>query len=90
MKILFLCTAHNSLSQRLYLTLSRSHYVTIEYALSDERIISAVGLVEPDLIICPFLTTLVPRQIYEAYLTLIVHRKSSSACSLTPTLTDNF
>ena len=73
MKILFLCTAHNSLSQRLYLVLSASHDVSIEYALSDEVMVSAAALVSPDLIICPFLTTLVPRQLYDRYLTLIVH-----------------
>ena len=73
MKILFLCTAHNSLSQRLYLALSRSHQVTIEYALSDSIMLEAVALSKPDLVICPFLTTFVPKQIYENVMTLIVH-----------------
>ncbi|KJX93974.1 hydrogenase maturation factor hoxX like protein [Zymoseptoria brevis] len=73
MKILFLCTAHNSLSQRLYLSLLRKHEITIEYALSDELILSAVTLTDPDLVICPFLTTLVPKEVYDNYLTLIVH-----------------
>jgi methionyl-tRNA formyltransferase len=73
MKILFLCTAHNSLSQRLGLALSRLHDVTIEYALSEDVMLSAVNLAQPDLIICPFLTTLVPRKIYTDHMTLIVH-----------------
>ncbi|KAK6434678.1 hypothetical protein LTR95_009134 [Oleoguttula sp. CCFEE 5521] len=73
MKILFLCTAHNSLSQRLQLTLSRSHHVTIEYALSDQVMIDAVALAQPDLVLCPFLTTIVPKAVYERVLTLIVH-----------------
>jgi enoyl-CoA hydratase/carnithine racemase/methionyl-tRNA formyltransferase len=73
MKILFLCTAHNSLSQRLYLALSASHTVTIEYALSDEIMISAAQLARPDLIICPFLTARVPKDSYNEYLTLIIH-----------------
>lgn len=73
MKILFLCTAHNSLSQQLYLTLSTSHDVTIEYAISDELMISAVALSKPELIICPFLTTFVPKEIYDNVLTLIIH-----------------
>lgn len=73
MKILFFCTAHNSLSQRLFLVLSRKHSVTVEYALSPERMIEAANLAKPHLIICPFLTSLVPQQIYDAYLTLIVH-----------------
>jgi hypothetical protein len=77
MRILFLCTAHNSLSQRLYLALSRFHHVTVEYALSDDVMISAVTLAAPDLIICPFLTRLVPREVYEKVLTLVIHRMST-------------
>ncbi|TQV97935.1 hypothetical protein V2A60_006351 [Cordyceps javanica] len=73
MKILFFCTAFNSLSQRAYLALSEQHYVTIEYALSEELMVEAAELVKPDLVICPFLTTLVPAQVYTKYLTLIVH-----------------
>ncbi|KAI5456126.1 hydrogenase maturation factor hoxX [Mariannaea sp. PMI_226] len=73
MKILFLCTAHNSLSQRLYLALAESHTITIEYALSSSTMIDATTLYQPDLIICPFLTTRVPRQVHRQFLTLIVH-----------------
>lgn len=74
MKILFLCTAHNSLSQRLYLELSSlGHDVSIEYALSDETMEEAVSLFTPDLVVCPFLTTRVPRSIYNKVLTLIIH-----------------
>lgn len=75
MKILFLCTAHNSLSQSLFLTLTQrlGHEVTVEYAISDEVMIEAAALAQPNLIICPFLTTKVPSAIYNSYLTLIVH-----------------
>lgn len=73
MKILFLCTAHNSLSQRLYLALSRSHQVTIELAISSNLMIEAVALAQPDLVICPFLTAQVPKEIYKNVLTLIMH-----------------
>ncbi|OLN87515.1 Hydrogenase maturation factor HoxX [Colletotrichum chlorophyti] len=73
MNILFLCTAHNSLSQRLYLELCKSHTVTIEYALSDGAMIEAAKLAKPNLIICPFLTARVPSEIYENFLTLIIH-----------------
>ena len=75
MKILFFCTAHNSLSQRLYLALTRNqqHSVTVEYALSAQHMLEAARLVQPHLVICPFLTSLVPQQVYEAFLTLIVH-----------------
>jgi enoyl-CoA hydratase/carnithine racemase/methionyl-tRNA formyltransferase len=73
MNILFLCTAHNSLSQQLYLNLSQIHTVTIEYALSDTVMIEAANLVQPDIIICPFLTSAVPSEVYSKCLTLIVH-----------------
>uniref|UniRef100_A0A8H7NIB2 Formyl transferase C-terminal domain-containing protein n=1 Tax=Bionectria ochroleuca TaxID=29856 RepID=A0A8H7NIB2_BIOOC len=73
MKIQFICTAHNSLSQRLFLALAKDHEVSVEYALSDSVIIEAVGLYQPDLIICPFLTARIPREVYAHYLTLIVH-----------------
>lgn len=73
MKILFICTAHNSLSQRLYLSLAQLHAVTVEYALSDKAMREAAHLAKPDLIICPFLTSRVPVDIYEEYMTLIVH-----------------
>lgn len=73
MKILFICTAHNSLSQKLYLSLAQLHAVTVEYALSDKAMREAAHLAKPDLIICPFLTTRVPVDIYEEYMTLIVH-----------------
>lgn len=73
MKILFICTAHNSLSQRLYLSLSQLHAVTVEYAISNDAMREAVRLAKPDLIICPFLTSRVPNDIYEEYMTLIVH-----------------
>ncbi|RGP67031.1 sensor hoxx [Fusarium longipes] len=73
MKILFLCTAHNSLSQQLYLRLCQTHTVTVEYALSDKAMIEAASLAQPDIIICPFLTSAVPSEVFENYLTLIIH-----------------
>lgn len=73
MKILFICTAHNSLSQRLFLVLSPNHSISIEYALSEEAMIEAANMVKPDLIICPFLTVRVPRIVYDTYMTLIIH-----------------
>ncbi|KAM6507166.1 hypothetical protein FALCPG4_018548 [Fusarium falciforme] len=71
MKILFLCTTHNSLSQQLFLALRQTHSVTIEYAVSDSAMIEAAALAQPDLIICPFLTARVPDEVHTNYLTLI-------------------
>ncbi|QRW10703.1 enoyl-CoA hydratase/isomerase family protein [Ceratobasidium sp. AG-Ba] len=76
MRILFFVTAHNSLSQRVYTALSDSshgHELSVEYATSPEAMIEATELTKPDIILCPFLTRKVPKQVYEKYLTLIVH-----------------
>ncbi|SNX83350.1 uncharacterized protein MEPE_02057 [Melanopsichium pennsylvanicum] len=74
MKILFICTAFNSLAQRMALVLrEKSHAVTVEYALSPALMIEAAELAQPDLIICPFLTKHVPPKVYNTWLTLIVH-----------------
>lgn len=73
MKILFLTTAHNSLSQRLYLSLADHYTISIEYAISSAVMIEAVQIFEPDLIVCPFLTAKVPEEIYNSVMTLIIH-----------------
>ena len=73
MKILFLCTAHNSLSQRLYVALAKKHILSVELAISDTSMIDAVSLFRPDIVLCPFLTVAVPAEVYTKCLTLIVH-----------------
>ncbi|CBQ71763.1 conserved hypothetical protein [Sporisorium reilianum SRZ2] len=74
MKILFICTAFNSLAQRTALALRQNgHAVTVEYALSPEIMLEAAELAQPDLIICPFLTKHVPPKVYNTWMTLIVH-----------------
>ena len=73
MKVLFLCTAHNSLSQRLYIALAKKHILSVELAISDTAMVDAVSLFRPDIVLCPFLTVAVPAEIYTKYLTLIVH-----------------
>lgn len=68
MRILFFVTAHNSLSQRVYTALSDSshgHELSVEYATSPEAMIEATELTKPDIILCPFLTRKVPKQVYE-------------------------
>ncbi|CAE6398891.1 unnamed protein product [Rhizoctonia solani] len=76
MRILFFVTAHNSLSQRVYTALTDpiyGHHISVEYATSAEALIEAAELAKPDIILCPFLTRKVPQEVYEKYLTLIVH-----------------
>ena len=56
MNILFLTSAHNSLSQRLLIELTeRGHQVSVALATSDEAMITAVAQHVPDLLIAPML-----------------------------------
>ncbi|CAE7187178.1 unnamed protein product [Rhizoctonia solani] len=76
MHILFFVTAHNSLSQRVFTALTDpayGHHISVEYATSAEAMIEAAELAKPDIVLCPFLTRKVPQEVYEKYLTLIVH-----------------
>ncbi|CAE6397693.1 unnamed protein product [Rhizoctonia solani] len=76
MRILFFVTAHNSLSQRVFTALTDptyGHHISVEYATSAQAMIEAAELAKPDLVLCPFLTRKVPQEVYEKYLTLIVH-----------------
>ncbi|MBL8401351.1 MAG: hypothetical protein JNL00_09980, partial [Candidatus Accumulibacter sp.] len=52
MRILFLCHAFNSLSQRLYSELrARGHQLSIEYDIADVVAEEAVALFRPELIV---------------------------------------
>jgi len=55
-RILFLCHAFNSLTQRLYVELLQlNHDVSVEFDINDSVAKEAVDLYKPDLIIAPFL-----------------------------------
>ncbi|KAG8692179.1 hypothetical protein FRC08_009963 [Ceratobasidium sp. 394] len=74
MRILFFVTAHNSLSQRLFTALSNSahdYQLSVEYATSPETMIEACDLAKPDIILCPFLTRKVPREVYEKVISIM-------------------
>ena len=74
MRILFLTTAHNSLSQRLWIELGeRGHEIRVCIAVTDEAMITAVSRELPDLIIAPMLKIAVPKEIWSRNLCLIVH-----------------
>ena len=74
MKILFITSAHNSLSQRLLIELTdRGHQVSVALATSDEAMLTAVAEHAPDLIIAPMLKVAVPEAIWSRYKCLIVH-----------------
>ncbi|HDR8072583.1 TPA: hydrogenase maturation protein [Bacillus cereus] len=74
MKILFITTSHNSMSQRMFVELTdREHEVKIHIATNEYDMIEAVQDMKPDLIICPFLKTAIPEEIWKNNLCIIVH-----------------
>jgi putative two-component system hydrogenase maturation factor HypX/HoxX len=74
MKILFLTSAHNSLSQRLLVELSaRGHDIQVCVAATGERMLAAASDELPDLIIAPMLKIPIPEQVWSRYICLIVH-----------------
>jgi putative two-component system hydrogenase maturation factor HypX/HoxX len=74
MRILFLCHAFNSLSQRLYSELgARGHLLSIEFDIADAVSEEAVALFRPELIIAPYLRRAIPAAIWQQHTCLIVH-----------------
>jgi putative two-component system protein, hydrogenase maturation factor HypX/HoxX len=74
MRILFITTAHNSLSQRLAVELTRrGHAITLSVGTSPEGMLRDVQRTRPELIIAPMLKSAIPEQVYRRHLCLIVH-----------------
>ena len=74
MKILFLTTAHNSLSQRLLIELTeRGYIVDVALAVSESAMLDSVAKHAPDLIIAPMLKLKIPSAIWSKYVCLVVH-----------------
>jgi putative two-component system hydrogenase maturation factor HypX/HoxX len=74
MQILFLVSAHNSLSQRAWIALTDlGHEVAVAVVDSGAAMETAVRAHAPDLIVCPFLKTLIPESIWRRHRCLIVH-----------------
>jgi len=74
MRILFITSAHNSLSQRLLLELSaHGHAVSVALATSDDAMLQAVSRHAPELIIAPMLKVAIPQEIWAHHTCLIVH-----------------
>jgi putative two-component system protein, hydrogenase maturation factor HypX/HoxX len=74
MQILFLASAHNGLSQRIWIALTElGHDVAIAVVDSVSAMEAAVRAHAPDLIVCPFLKTRIPESIWRRHCCLIVH-----------------
>ena len=67
-------SAHNSLSQRLWIELGAlGHEICVCVVATDEAMIAAVSREVPDLIIAPMLKIAIPREVWSRHLCLIVH-----------------
>jgi putative two-component system protein, hydrogenase maturation factor HypX/HoxX len=74
LRILFLVSAHNSLSQRVEIALTElGHAVAVAVVASAEEMEAAVRRHPPDLIVCPMLKTIIPESIFSKHRCLIVH-----------------
>jgi putative two-component system protein, hydrogenase maturation factor HypX/HoxX len=75
MRILLISSAFSGLTQRFYTELEDAGYiVSVELHQGDiTQLLEGVSLFKPDLILCPFLTKRLPKEIYESYKCLIVH-----------------
>ncbi len=75
MRILLISSAFSGLTQRFYTELEDAGYVVSVELHSGvlEQLIEGVNLFKPDLILCPFLTRYLPKEIYENTKCLIVH-----------------
>jgi putative two-component system hydrogenase maturation factor HypX/HoxX len=75
MRILLISTAFSGLTQRFYTELGDAGFpVSVELHTGDlVQLIEGVSLFNPDLILCPFLTKYLPKEIYQNYKCLIIH-----------------
>jgi putative two-component system hydrogenase maturation factor HypX/HoxX len=74
LRILFLVSAHNGLSQRALVALTElRHEVTVAIVASAAEMQAAVDEHCPDLIVCPFLKRLIPESVWSRQRCLIVH-----------------
>ncbi len=74
LRILFLVTAHNSLSQRAQVALTDlGHEVSVAVVDSGPAMEAAVEVHRPELIVCPFLTKIIPESVYSKHRCLVVH-----------------
>jgi putative two-component system hydrogenase maturation factor HypX/HoxX len=73
-RILFISTAHNSLSQRLLVECTRlGHTISLCIGGSAEAMHAAAEKTRPDLIVAPMLKTAIPECVWRRYRCLIVH-----------------
>jgi len=74
MRILFLCTRHNSLSQRLQVELEEAgHEIVVAEVESPASMEAAFDAAQPELIVAPMLKRAIPESVWSRCTSLIVH-----------------
>ena len=74
LRVLFLVSAHNSLSQRAWIALTElGHEVTVAVVDSAAAMEVAVSQHRPQLIVCPMLKKMIPESIWTNHRCLVVH-----------------
>jgi putative two-component system hydrogenase maturation factor HypX/HoxX len=74
LRLLFLVSAHNGLSQRALIALSElGHEVTVAVVDGADAMEAAVREHDPELIVCPFLKTMIPESVWSERQCLVVH-----------------
>jgi putative two-component system hydrogenase maturation factor HypX/HoxX len=74
LRVLFLVSAHNSLSQRAQIALTElGHEVTVAVVDSGEAMEAAVAAHRPELVVCPILKRFIPESVWANHRCLIVH-----------------
>ena len=74
LRILFLVSAHNGLSQRAAIALRElGHQVAVAVVDSAAMMEAAVREHDPELIVCPFLKTMIPETIWRRHECLVIH-----------------
>ena len=74
MKLTLLTTTYNSLTQAVHVALKDKGYkVDITYAINPTQIQKEIKSFNPQIILCPFLKSYIPKEIYESYPTFIFH-----------------
>ena len=74
MKILFITTSFNGMSQRAWVELDRlNHQVKVHIASSQKNMEDAVDAYQPDLIVAPYLKMPISEIIWRNYTCLIIH-----------------
>ncbi|WP_139559123.1 hydrogenase maturation protein [Methylotetracoccus oryzae] len=74
MRILLLSSAYNSLTQHAHVELKGlGHWVGVAVGTTGDAMREAVAQFEPDLVLCPMLAQVIPRDVWERYTCLILH-----------------